>query len=69
VKLLQERIIKTLQHKVIGNTSLNRTPIAQKLRERIDKWECFKLKKLLPTKETVTTLKKQPTKQEKIFAG
>jgi hypothetical protein len=28
----------------IGNDFLNRTPIAQEIKARIDKWECIKLK-------------------------
>jgi hypothetical protein len=44
VKLLQERIEKTLEHTGIGNNFLKRTPIAQQLRERIHKWDCMKLK-------------------------
>jgi hypothetical protein len=48
---------------------MNKTPIAQKLREKIDKWDCNKLKTLYTTKETVTRLKRQPREQEKIFAN
>jgi hypothetical protein len=37
VKLLQERKGKTMQHIGIGENFLNRTAIAQKIRERIGK--------------------------------
>jgi hypothetical protein len=37
LKLLQERMGKTLEHAGIGNNLLNRTPTAQQLRERIGK--------------------------------
>jgi hypothetical protein len=37
VKLLQEIIGKTLEHTGIGDNFLNRTLIAQRLRERVDK--------------------------------
>jgi hypothetical protein len=47
---------------------MTRTPIAQQLRERIDKWDCTKLKSFCTTKETITKLKKQPTEWERIFA-
>jgi hypothetical protein len=40
---------------------MSRTPTAQQLRERIDKWDYMKLKSLCPAKEAVTTLKRQPT--------
>jgi hypothetical protein len=36
---------------------MNRTPIAQQLRESIDKWNCMKLKSFCTAKETVTKLK------------
>jgi hypothetical protein len=42
LKLLQEKIEETLIG--IGNCFLNRTPIAQEIRLRIDKWYCTKLK-------------------------
>jgi hypothetical protein len=44
LKLLQERIGKTLEHIGIGNNFLNRIQVAQQLRERIDKWYFMKLK-------------------------
>jgi hypothetical protein len=36
---------------------LNRTPTAQHLRERMNKWDCIKLKTFCTAKEVVTTLK------------
>jgi Mg/Co/Ni transporter MgtE len=53
----------------IGYDFLNRTPMAQQLRERIDKWDYMKLKSFSMTKEMVTRLKRQPTEWEKIFAN
>jgi hypothetical protein len=53
VKLLQERIGKTLELIGIDNNFLNRSPIAQHLRERIDKWDCMKLKSFCMAKKTV----------------
>jgi hypothetical protein len=43
--------------------------MAQQLRERIDKWDCIKLKSFCTAKETVTRMKRQPTEWEKIFAS
>jgi hypothetical protein len=50
LKLLQERAGNTLE--VIGTSKdiLNRTPASQKLRERMNKWDFIKLKKLLHNK-------------------
>jgi hypothetical protein len=61
LKLLQERIGETLEHLGIGNEFLNRTAIAQQKRERIDKWDCIKLKSFCTVKEIITRLKRQPT--------
>jgi hypothetical protein len=42
--------VYTLETIGIGKDFLSRTPSAQQLRERIDKWEYMKLKKLLHNK-------------------
>jgi hypothetical protein len=44
LKLLQKRIGKTVEQIGIGSNFLNRTSIAQQLRERINKWDYMKLK-------------------------
>jgi hypothetical protein len=44
VKLIQRKTGNTLEHIGMGNNFINRTPIAQQLRESIDKWDCMKLK-------------------------
>jgi hypothetical protein len=53
----------------IGKDFLNRTPPAQQLRERMDKWDYIKLKTFCTTKEMVSKLKRPPTEWEKIFAS
>jgi hypothetical protein len=40
---------------------LNRTSIAQKVRPRIEKWDCIKLKSFCTSKETIIRIKRQPT--------
>jgi hypothetical protein len=44
LKLVQEKARNTLELIDRGNDSLNRTQMAQQLRERIDKWDYMKLK-------------------------
>jgi hypothetical protein len=39
--------------------------MTQQLRERIDKWDCMKLKSFCTTKKMVTRLKRQPTECRK----
>jgi hypothetical protein len=48
---------------------LNRTPAAQQLRERMDKWNSMKLKSFCTKKEMVSKLKRPPTQWEKIFVS
>jgi hypothetical protein len=47
-----------MDHIGTGNNFTNGTPIAQQLRERIDKWGCMKLKSFCTAKETFTRLKR-----------
>jgi hypothetical protein len=69
LKLVQEKAGNTLKFIGIGNDFLNRTHMAQQLRERIDKWDHMKLKSFYTTKEMVSKLKRLPTEWEKIFSG
>jgi hypothetical protein len=59
---MQERAGNVLELIGISNNFLNRTQMAQQLRERMDKWDYMKLK-------MVTRLKRLPTEWEKIFAS
>jgi hypothetical protein len=67
--LVQERTRNTLKAIDIGKDFLSRTPVAQQLRERMDKWDYMKLKGFCATKETVCKLKRPLTEWEKIFAS
>jgi hypothetical protein len=53
----------------IGKDFLGRTPAAQQLRERMDKWDYMKLKSFCTTKDMVSKLKRPPTEWENIFAS
>jgi hypothetical protein len=55
LKQLQEVEGKTLVYTGIGNGFLSRTLIAQQIRERMNKWDCIKLKSFCTAKETVKT--------------
>jgi hypothetical protein len=69
LKLQQERAGNTLEAIGIGKDFLSRTPEAQKLRERIDKWNYMKLKSFCIAKDIVSKLKRTPTEWEIIFAS
>jgi hypothetical protein len=68
LKLVWEGAGNTLELIGIGKDFLNRTPAAQQLRKRMDKWYFIKLKSFCTTKEMVSKLKRPPTEWEKIFA-
>jgi hypothetical protein len=69
LKLVQKIAGNTLEALGRGKNFLNRTPAAQQLRERMDKWDYMKLKSFCTTKEMVSQLKRPPTKWEKVFAS
>jgi hypothetical protein len=68
-KLVQERAGNTLRAIGIGKDFLSRTQVIQYLRERIDKWDCMKLKSFCTMKEMVSKLKRPNTEWEKILAS
>jgi hypothetical protein len=51
LKLVQERAGNTLKATGVGIEFLRRTPAAQQLRERMDKWDYVKLKSFCTTKK------------------
>jgi hypothetical protein len=70
LKQFQEAVGNTLDQIGVGNNFLNRIQKAQKaqhLRQRMNKWDCIKLKSFYTPKETVTKLKREPTEWEKIL--
>jgi hypothetical protein len=69
LKLLQEGAGNTLELIGIGMDFFNRTPPAQQLGGRMDKWDYTKFKSFCTTKEIVSKLKRSPTEWEKIFAS
>jgi hypothetical protein len=53
----------------IGKNFLTRTPIAQEIRARIDKWDYMKLKSFCTAKATVTRRRGHLTVWENVFAS
>jgi len=52
-----------------GRNFLIRTPVAQSLRSRIDKWDLLKLESFCKAKDIVTKTNQQPTDWGKIFTN
>jgi len=67
LKLIEEKVGKSLEHIGTGENFLNRTPMAYALRSRIDKWDFIKLQSFCKAKGTIIRMKWQPTDWEKIF--
>ena len=57
LKLLDEKLGKTLEHIGTGENFLNRVPIARALRSKIDKWDLIRLQSLCNAKGTVKKTK------------
>jgi hypothetical protein len=60
--LIWETAGNTLEAIGTGKDFLSKTQVVQQLRERMDKWNYMKLKSFCTTKETVSKLKRPPTK-------
>jgi hypothetical protein len=69
LKLIEEKVGKSLEDMGTWKKLLNRTPIAYALRSRIDKWDLIKLQSFCKVKDTVNRTKWQPTDWEKIFTN
>jgi hypothetical protein len=68
LKLQEKRIDKTLEEKKgTVNAFLSRMLTAQKIRTRIDKWDCILFKSFCTAKETTIRIKRQFTDCEKIL--
>ena len=54
LNLIEEKVGKSLELIGTGGNFLNRTPMAQALRSRIDKWDLMKLKSFCKAKDIVS---------------
>ena len=67
IKLLEENIGKTLSN--INHSSISDPPpTVMRVKTKINKWDLIKLKNFCTSKETLSKMKREPTKWEKIFA-
>jgi hypothetical protein len=67
VKLIEEKVGKSLKDMGTGVKFLNITAMACAIRLRIDKWDLIKLQSFCKAKDTVNKTKRPPTDWEKIF--
>jgi hypothetical protein len=61
LKLVEEKVGKSLEHMGTGGNFLNRTPMAHALRSRINKWDLIKLQSFCKAKDIVNKTKRHPT--------
>jgi hypothetical protein len=69
LKLVEEKVGKSLEDMGTGERFLNRTAMACAVRSRIDKWDLIKLQSFFKAKDTVNKTKRQPTDWKKIFTN
>jgi hypothetical protein len=67
VKLLEEKVRKSLKDMGTGEKLLNRIAIVCAVRSRINKWDLIKLQSFWKAKDTVNKTKRPPTDWERIF--
>jgi hypothetical protein len=67
LKLIEEKVVKSLKDIGTGEKFLNRTAMACAVRSRIDKWDLMKLQSFCKAKVTFNKTKRPPTDWESIF--
>ena len=67
MKLIEEKVEKSLKYLGTGENFLNWAPMAYALRSTIDKWDLIKLQSFCKAKDTVNKKKWKPTEWEKKF--
>jgi len=67
--LKEQKKANSLECTDTGDNSLNRVPIDQGLRSRINKWDLMELQSFYKAKDTLIRTKWQPRDWEKIFSN
>ena len=67
LKLIEEKVGKSLENISIGERFLNGTAMACAVKSRIDKWDLMKLQSFCKAKDTVNKTERPPTDWERIF--
>ena len=67
LKLIEEKVGKSLEDMGTGEKFLNRTAMACAVRSRIDKWDLIKLQSFCKAKDTINKTKRPPKDWKGIF--
>ena len=62
---IEDKVRPNLQHVDLGSDFLNKTPKAQEIKARINKWIGLKLKSFFSSKGTINNVKREPSEWEK----
>ena len=68
-KLIEEKVVESLEDIGIGGKFLNRTAMTCAVRSRIDKKDLIKMQIFCKAKDTVNKTKRPPTDWESIFTN
>ena len=69
IKLLEENRGRTLSDINQSKTLYDPPPTVMEIKTKVSKWNLMKLKSFCRAKETVSKMKRQPSKREKIIAN
>ena len=69
IKLLEENIGKTLSDTNHSRILYDPPPRVMEIKAKINKWDLIKIKSFCTTKETISKVKRQPSKFEKMIAN
>jgi hypothetical protein len=69
LKVIEEKVGKSLEDMGSGEKFLIRTALACALRSRMDKWDFIKLQSFFRAKDTINKTKRPPTDWEMIFTN
>jgi hypothetical protein len=67
LKLIEEKVGKSLEAMDTGEQFLNRTAMSCAVRSRTGKWDLMKLQSFFKAKDTINKTKRPPTDWERIF--
>ena len=69
IKLLEENIGRTLSDIHHSKILYDPPPSVMEIKTEVNKWDLIKLKSFCTAKETIISIKRQPSKWEKIIAN
>ena len=67
IKILEDKIGKTLLDTGLGKDFMTKNPKANATKTKINRWDLIKLKSFCTAKEIISRVNRQPTEWEKIF--